>query len=274
VPWRSRSGAVLRAPGLLRSARNDGAGLPAFDTIGFLKARRRPISPFILSLLVLGGLLYLMGWLPTGDAGKFGQWVRKNSAVLFFAGAALILTRNPGAALLAGMLAYTLTQKTGWLSGGGPKRTQTGNTSTVRTSYLEVSLDRTTGSMSGRMLQGRFAGRALSSFTAAERLDCLAQLRANDSQAARLFEAYLDSAFPGWEGGGPGAGPGGTSPSRGMGVEEAYLVLGLNPGATRGEIQAAHRSLMKRFHTDQGGSTYLASKVNEAKDVLLKNVNG
>ena len=59
-----------------------------------------------------------------------------------------------------------------------------------------------------------------------------------------------------------------------MGVEEAYLVLGLNPGATRGEIQAAHRSLMKRFHPDQGGSTYLASKVNEAKDVLLKNVNG
>ena len=51
-------------------------------------------------------------------------------------------------------------------------------------------------------------------------------------------------------------------------------MLGLNRGATRSEINTAHRSLMKRFHPDQGGSTYLASKVNEAKDVLLKNVNG
>lgn len=224
---------------------------------------------------MLGVLLYFMGWLPMGDAGKAGRWVRNNTTFLLFAGAALILSRSPVlAALGMAVLAYTLIQRTGWLFGGGPKRTQSGNISTVRTSYLELSLDQATGIMSGRMLQGRFAGRALSSFTAAERLDCLAELRANDSQAGRLFEAYLDRAFPGWEGGDPGAAPGGVSPSRGMGVEEAYLVLGLDPGATRSEIHAAHRSLMKRFHPDQGGSTYLASKVNEAKDVLLKNVNG
>ena len=238
-------------------------------------ARRRPILPFILSLLVLGVLLYFMGWLPTGDAGKAGRWVRNNTTFLLFAGAALILSRSPALAVLGmAVLAYTITQRTGWLFGGGANRTQSGNISTVRTSYLEVSLDRTTGTMSGHMLQGRFAGRALSSFTAAEGVDCLAELRANDLQAARLFEAYLDRAFPGWEGGGAGAGAGGAAPSRGMGIEEAYLVLGLNPGVTRSEIQAAHRSLMKRFHPDQGGSTYLASKVNEAKDVLLKNVNG
>lgn len=219
---------------------------------------------------MLGVLLYLLGWLPTADAGRLARLTRKYSTVLFAAGAALILTRNPGLAVLAGMLAYSFTQKSGWFLGDGSSRTQSGSVSTVRTAYLEMSLDHATGLMSGRVLEGRFAGRALSSFTAAERAVCLEELRANDGQGARLFEAFLDRSFPGWDGG--AGGTGGAASRGGMGVEEAYLVLGLNPGATRSEIQAAHRNLMKRFHPDQGGSTYLAAKVNEAKDILLKNV--
>jgi curved DNA-binding protein CbpA len=51
--------------------------------------------------------------------------------------------------------------------------------------------------------------------------------------------------------------------------EEAYRVLGLSPGATREEIVAEYRRLMKRVHPDQGGTTYLAAQLNEAKDCLL-----
>ena len=54
-----------------------------------------------------------------------------------------------------------------------------------------------------------------------------------------------------------------------MSREEAYEVLGLKPGASEYDIREAHKRLIKQSHPDQGGSDYLASKVNRAKDVLL-----
>ena len=204
------------------------------------------------------------------EVGKIAAWIRKSSAVLLVGGVTLIFTRNPGLAVMAGMIAYSVMARTGWYPGKG-RDTSSAN-SAVRTPYLEMGLDHATGAVSGRVLKGRFAGRALSNFTDAERMDFLAELRSNDAQGTQLFEAYLDRAFPGWNTGAAGSGPRAGAASRAMTVDEAYLVLGLSRGATREEVQAAHRNLMKRFHPDQGGSTYLASQVNEAKDVLLKHI--
>jgi DnaJ domain len=85
------------------------------------------------------------------------------------------------------------------------------------------------------------------------------------------------------QGGGPSQGSGGASqgpgpgsrhvPPRsrqGMSVEEAYEVLGLKPGSSETEIRAAHRRLMRAAHPDSGGSDWLAARINQARDALLR----
>jgi hypothetical protein len=54
-----------------------------------------------------------------------------------------------------------------------------------------------------------------------------------------------------------------------MSRAEAYEVLGLKPGATEAQIREAHLRLMRAAHPDHGGSDWLATRINQARDVLL-----
>ncbi|KAG2018017.1 chaperone [Coprinopsis cinerea AmutBmut pab1-1] len=58
-----------------------------------------------------------------------------------------------------------------------------------------------------------------------------------------------------------------------MDRKEAIEILGLKDGpALRKNLKDAHRRIMLANHPDRGGSPYLASKINEAKDLLEKNM--
>jgi DnaJ-domain-containing protein 1 len=114
----------------------------------------------------------------------------------------------------------------------------------------------------------------LSSLSNAELKALLDELRGTDQQGEALMEAYLDWRVPNWreaEDTEPKQESRARSrkPSGHMSVDEAYAVLGLEPGASDEEVSRAHRQMMKKFHPDQGGSTYLASRINEAKDIVL-----
>jgi DnaJ domain len=150
-----------------------------------------------------------------------------------------------------------------------------GQTSTVATAFLRMTLDHDTGAMEGTILRGRFAGMRLDELGPTDLLALLRECRAEDEEGARLLEAYLDRIRPDWRddlaGAGAGAsGSGGARPTGGdMTVEEAYAILGLSPGADAEAIKEAHRRLMVKLHPDHGGSDYLATKINRARDVLL-----
>jgi DnaJ-domain-containing protein 1 len=123
--------------------------------------------------------------------------------------------------------------------------------------------------MRGEVIAGPHAGASLDALSVRAVVAMLADL---DEESRALLAAYLDRRDAGWrEGGDNGASAGDLRrPSGKMTEEEAYKILGLAPGASADEISHAHRALMKKLHPDQGGSTYLASRVNEAKDVLIR----
>ena len=146
-----------------------------------------------------------------------------------------------------------------------------GQVSRVRTAFLEVELDHDTGRMGGRVLAGSYQDASLD---ALDRATVIKLLNEIDDDSRDLLAAYLDRREPGWRenaqhdaGEGAGARPGGAGK---MTEQEAYQILGIQPGASKEEISRAHRSLMKKLHPDQGGTTYLAARINEAKDVLLR----
>lgn len=158
--------------------------------------------------------------------------------------------------------------------GSGPKP---GLKTTVRTAMIEMTLDHDSGAMAGSVLAGPFEGRGLDGLTFGELASIHAFCATSDPQGARLLEAYLDRRFAGWRetgqgdaGAGSGAQGGRARGRQSMSEQEAYEVLGLEPGSGRDAIVARHRSLMKRWHPDHGGSAELAARANEAKDVLLK----
>ena len=84
-----------------------------------------------------------------------------------------------------------------------------------------------------------------------------------DPESVPLLETWLDRAHPDWRDAPP---PHAEGP---LDRAEALAVLGLAEGATEAEIRAAHRRLMRGAHPDQGGSAWLAARLNAARDLLL-----
>ena len=221
---------------------------------------------FFLLLLLLSSIAAILLTTPPERIASAMRMAPPFALLASGAGLTLIGRISLGLPLL--LFGFTLWRRNRNISVGGAR---TGRRSTVRSAMFEMQLDHESGEMDGTVLTGRHEGASLSSLSEQDLLDLL-RMTGQDSESAALLETYLDRRMPGWREDADthsGSGHGGSSGSGPMTKEEAYQVLGLAPGADPKEIRDAHRRLMKKIHPDSGGSTFLASKINEAKEVLL-----
>ena len=145
-----------------------------------------------------------------------------------------------------------------------------GQTSTVHSKYIRMTLNHDSGDINGEVLAGQFIGRTLDQL----KLDDLLQLLRDcqdDDESVSLLQAYLDREHAGtWQ---QQAGAQGQQRAAGapgaMSREEALQILGLSSDASEAEIIETHRRLMQKLHPDRGGTAYLAATINLAKDTLL-----
>ena len=227
---------------------------------------------------VLSGFLMLVYLFVNADPARLARGLKVTGIVIAVVAVATLAISGRLAALLMplAMLMPLLIRVRSILDRYRPP---TGSqTSTVTTAFLRMMLDHDTGSMEGTILRGRFSGMRLEELAMADLLSLLRECRAEDEEGARLLEAYLDRLHPDWRdelageraGSAGGSGRGSARPSSGdMTVDEAYAILGLSPGADPEAVKEAHRRLMVKLHPDHGGSDYLATKINRARDVLL-----
>jgi hypothetical protein len=227
----------------------------------------------VFGILVLALLLWASNSFANLDPRKLAPAVKFAGAFGALGGAAFLAAR--GEFQLAVPLGLAGLGLLGWLPGGFAgfgARTQKspGQTSRVRSAFVEMELDHDSGAMRGRILAGRHEGVTLDVLDVPTIVGFLPEI---DEESRALLVAYLDRRAPSWRENAKGdtaAGHGSPRGSAKMTEEEAYQILGVEPGASAADISRAHRALMKKLHPDQGGSTYLAARVNEAKDVLLR----
>jgi DnaJ domain len=232
---------------------------------------------FVLGVALVIGLVLLV----YGAANASPRTLKRIlgwSLVVIAAGvaAALIITRQ-WTFLLFGLVPLFIRWRALWRMARSWHGPSPGRTSDVETKYLRMRLDHDSGELGGTVLAGPYRGRRLDELGLDELLALLRECRVEDEPSVAILEAYLDRAHGAdWRNGQSGASSAGAGGGRdqnrssgGMSSEEAYEILGLTPGAKEAEIRDAHRRLMLKIHPDQGGSTYLAAKINQAKDVLL-----
>ncbi len=235
--------------------------------------------PLILAAIAILAGMFFIGWgssrIDTRALAKGLKWVAIGLGVI--AVGFMAVTGRLGAAvgILAALGPFLLNWRALRNRAKAAMGPSPGQRSTIRTATLSMHLDHDTGELDGHVLHGPYAGRDMGELSVGELIDLMEICERRDPESLPLIEAWLDRHHEGWrtshdqQDRAHQSEDMGRNGARAMTREEALDILGLPEGADDDAVREAHRRLMKKLHPDQGGSTWLAARINQAKDYLL-----
>ena len=230
------------------------------------------MSYFLIAVAVVALLLAAFKAVTAADPAVIALWAKRIIAGVLGGFAALMFfTGKVPFALMLATFAMMILRRGGggfgWRLGGKPSA---GNSSAVETDLFSMKLDHDSGEMDGDIKSGTHAGHRLSDLSKYDLLSMLEKLKFSDQQSAAVLVSYLDRRFgTDWQDDMPDQNTSGPSSDGPMSRDRALEILGLTREATSTEILKAHRELMHKLHPDHGGSGYLASRINAARDYLM-----
>ena len=230
----------------------------------------------VLALGALVGLMWLASWL--GRAGPAQRSKALKMILLYGVAGILLLLVVTGrihwmfAAISAALpwLQRVLMARRVWQMFKSTRGPASGQVSKVETAFLRMTLDHDSGDLAGEVIAGEFSGQQLQQMSLENLLALLSTCQVQDTQSAALLETYLDRHHgKNWRVDSGTAGAADVPPSDPMSRQQAADVLGVAEDASNEEIKAAHRRLIQRLHSDRGGSDYLATLINQAREIMI-----
>ena len=223
-------------------------------------------------------VLYAKELLKKGKAGKIQLGLIAAGLLLI---AMVAMMRAPaffaliGAALTQAMrIAPLLVRYAPWLAKNLGLQIPGMASSTLRASSLLLTMDSQTGQIDGTVLQGSYNGKRLSELNNDDLLNFYQACEQSDPEALQLLQTYISRERKQWSGSSYQQSSGNAQANEELSIREACDILGVKTDANKKMILEAYRVLMRQLHPDKGGSNYLAAKVNAAKQLLLKQLNG
>lgn len=238
------------------------------------------MAPILLLIIALIAALLAYKWIKKQPPNKRWQWMALLVGIVLLVMVAtgrmhwlfaLIGAMVPALQRLFSLAMYLPSMQRAFRSFSGNKPSS-GNTSEVETSFLKMQLDHDSGDLTGTVKSGTFSGQDLASLSLEQLLILYKEYCQLDEDSRLLLQNYIDRVHgTDWH-----SEQEQTESTENAGIssnlseDEAYAILGLKSGADKEAIINAHKSLMQKIHPDRGGSSYLATKINQAKDLLLK----
>lgn len=233
------------------------------------------LAYFIIGLSVFVALLIGGNSLATADPKKLVKALRIAATIIcaLLAGFFILTGRFAYAPPFVIAALFFLRNKPFFGGGNAPS---SGQQSDVETAWIKATLNHDSGEMDGQILKGKFESYMLSTLDFDQLIEFQEEIR-EDQQTLAILNSFLDRYHTQSDAAG-GAGDEQTKEQKTrarasagpMTRREALDILELTDEATLAQIKKAHRQLMKKFHPDHDGSEYMAAKINEAKDVLIK----